>query len=69
MVPKQDAELIRVLLRRTTTFDDIEDEAMAIAMASDSYERQCSLGALWLRGFPADVPDSLAQQRFRDALD
>jgi hypothetical protein len=61
--------LVTVLLRRTTTFEDIEDEAMAIAMASDNDARQCSLTTLWLRAFPPDVPDSPAQQRFRDALD
>jgi hypothetical protein len=61
--------LVTVLLRRTTTFEDIEDEAMAIAMASDGYARQCSLTTLWLRAFPPDLPDSPAQQRFRDALD
>jgi hypothetical protein len=61
--------LVGALLRRTTAFDEIEPEATAIAMAPDSYARQCSVRSLMPRAFPPGRPDSPAAKRFRAALD
>ena len=60
---------VEALLRRTTTFDDIEEEATAIATAAHGYARECSLTTLWPRAFPPDTASSPAQQRFEQVLD
>lgn len=61
--------LVGALLRRTTTFDEIEPEATAIATAPKSYARQCSIRSLLPRAFPPGGADSPASTRFRAALD
>jgi hypothetical protein len=61
--------LVQVLLRRTQTFEDIEEEATAIALAPDSYARDAALRALWLRAFPPDVPETAAERRFSELID
>jgi hypothetical protein len=61
--------LVQVLLRRTRTFEDIEEEATAIALTPESYARQAALRTLWLRAFPPDVPETAAERRFSELLD
>ena len=61
--------LVEALLRRTSTFEDIENEAIAIVRAPESSARQQSLLLLYPRAFPPDVQRTPAQQRFRVLID
>jgi hypothetical protein len=60
--------LVEALLRRTTTFDDVEGEAMAIAEAVDSCPRQGCIRTLLPRAFPMGSRPSPAAIRFWEAL-
>jgi hypothetical protein len=60
--------LVRALFRRTTAFDEIEAEAMAIVAAPESFARTQSVGILWQAAVRPDVPDSPARRRFLEAL-
>jgi hypothetical protein len=63
------ATLVRALVRRTATFEEIEDEAFAILRATDSAFRQDALVMVYPRAFPPGKPRSPAQRRFREELD
>lgn len=61
--------LIGALLRRTTTFDEIADEAVAIARMTNEYTVDNDWGPLLVRAFPHGPDDMTAsQRRFLDAL-
>ncbi|MFD4671240.1 HEAT repeat domain-containing protein [Lentzea sp. NPDC058450] len=62
--------LVAALLRRTTTFDEIADEAVAIARMTNAYTVDSDWGPLLVRAFPSGPADALtaAQHRFLAAL-
>ncbi|HEY2672570.1 MAG TPA: hypothetical protein VGJ07_19630 [Rugosimonospora sp.] len=62
--------LVAALLRRTTTFEDVEQEASAVARTVHPRGRAIGLGPMLQRAFPHPAgPLSPAQQRFRAILD
>ena len=63
------ATLVRALVRRTATFEEIEDDAFAILRATDSAFRQGGLVMVYPRAFPPGQPRSSTQRQFREELD
>ena len=61
------AHLVEALLRRTSSFEEIVDEAMLVARGT-SYGNQASVRAILLSRFPADAPRSPAQRTFQAVL-
>lgn len=62
--------LLQALLRRTTTFDEVAGEALAIARMTSAYTVDSDWGPLLERAFPAAPPRPLpaAQRRFLAAI-
>ena len=60
--------LTAALLRRTTSFEEVETEALAIAGADGTYPRQAAIRTLLPRAFPPGRSPSPAALRFRAAL-
>jgi hypothetical protein len=60
--------LVRALVRRTMTFEDVEVEAIAIAAAPNSYARQRCIDTLLETVRWSGMPYSLAVIRFRQAV-
>ena len=62
--------LIQALLRRTASFDEIADEAVAVAQMTNAYTVDSDWGPLLERAFTESQPEKLsaAQRRFLSAL-
>lgn len=62
--------LLRALLRRTATFDEVADEAVAVARMTNQYTVDSDWGPLLERAFAGSAPGPLspAQRRFLAAL-
>lgn len=64
--------LVEALLRRTTTFDEITDEALAIARMTNAHTVQSDWGPILVRAFPDGFTPAVAlsetQRRFLAAI-
>jgi hypothetical protein len=62
--------LVQALLRRTVTFDEVADEAVAVAQMTNAYTVDSDWGPLLARAFAESRPQQLAagQRRFLAAL-